>query len=44
MKRILQVVRRMNYGGLETLIMNIYRNINRNEVQFDFIVDKERKI
>ena len=41
MKRILQVVRRMNYGGLETLIMNLYRNMDRTEFQFDFIVDKE---
>lgn len=43
MKRILQVVRRMNYGGLETLIMNIYRNIDKQEFQFDFIVDQEGK-
>ena len=43
MIRILQVVRRMNYGGLETLIMNLYRNIDRNKFQFDFIVDKSGK-
>lgn len=36
MKRVLHVVNRMNYGGIETFIMNIYRNINRDEVQFDF--------
>jgi glycosyltransferase involved in cell wall biosynthesis len=37
MKRILQVVGGMNVGGTETMLMNVYRNINRDEVQFDFI-------
>lgn len=37
-KRILHVVPNMQAGGLETLIMNIYRNINRDKVQFDFLV------
>lgn len=36
--RILQVVGKMHYGGMETLIMNLYRNIDRNKVQFDFLV------
>lgn len=36
--RVLQVVPNMNNGGIENLIMNIYRNINRDEVQFDFLV------
>ncbi|MFJ7927803.1 glycosyltransferase family 1 protein [Peribacillus sp. NPDC096448] len=31
----------MNRGGLETLIMNIYRNIDRNHLQFDFLVHRE---
>lgn len=36
--RILHIVPNMQAGGLETLIMNIYRNIDRNKVQFDFLV------
>lgn len=36
--RVLQVVPNMNAGGLETLIMNLYRNIDREKVQFDFLV------
>jgi glycosyltransferase involved in cell wall biosynthesis len=36
--RILQVLAGMNRGGSETLIMNIYRNIDRAKVQFDFIL------
>ncbi len=35
--RVLQVVSKMNMGGAENFIMNIYRNIDRNLVQFDFI-------
>lgn len=42
--RILQIVPNMQSGGLENLIMNIYRNIDRNRVQFDFLVHyKEKK-
>lgn len=36
-KRVLHIVSSMGRGGAETLIMNIYRNIDRREVQFDFI-------
>lgn len=36
-KRILQVVGAMNRGGTETMLMNIYRNINHQSIQFDFI-------
>lgn len=34
--RVLQIVGRMDRGGIETMIMNLYRNIDRNKVQFDF--------
>ncbi len=39
--RILHAVVNMNRGGAETLIMNIYRNIDRTKVQFDFLTCKE---
>ncbi|RDW22403.1 glycosyltransferase family 1 protein [Oceanobacillus arenosus] len=35
--RILQVVGAMNMGGTETMLMNIYRHMDRESVQFDFI-------
>lgn len=41
--RILHVVPNMNSGGIENLIMNIYRNIDRSKVQFDFLVHYEKK-
>ncbi len=38
MTRVLMVVPNMHRAGMETLIMNIYRNIDRTKVQFDFLV------
>ncbi|WP_273851264.1 glycosyltransferase family 1 protein [Guptibacillus spartinae] len=35
--KILHVVGAMNRAGTETMLMNIYRNIDRTKVQFDFI-------
>ena len=37
MTRVLQVVGKMNIGGAEQLVMNVYRNIDRTKVQFDFL-------
>lgn len=37
MQRVLQVVNIMDRGGVETLLMNIYRKINRESIQFDFL-------
>lgn len=38
--RVLQVVTHMNRGGLETMLMNYYRHIDRNQVQFDFLTHR----
>lgn len=38
--RILNVVGRMGAGGIEALIMNLYRNVDRDKVQFDFLTHK----
>ena len=35
--RILHIVTNMSYGGLENLLMNYYRNIDREKIQFDFL-------
>ncbi|MBO5348486.1 MAG: glycosyltransferase family 1 protein [Clostridia bacterium] len=37
--RILHILQRMEAGGTQALLMNIYRNIDRNKVQFDFLVE-----
>lgn len=41
--KVLMVVHEMNRGGIETLIMNVFRTIDRSKIMFDFVVhvDKE---
>lgn len=43
MIRILHVVHTMECGGIETMLMNIYRKIDRNKIQFDFLVNGKRE-
>ncbi|WP_203287297.1 glycosyltransferase family 1 protein [Metabacillus sp. cB07] len=38
--RVLHAVVNMNRGGAETLIMNLYRNMDRGKIQFDFLTNK----
>ena len=40
MIRVLHVVTYMGRGGLETMLMNYYRFIDREKVQFDFLVHR----
>ena len=41
MIRVLHVVTYMGRGGLETMLMNYYRAIDREKVQFDFLVHRD---
>lgn len=43
MIRVLQVVNIMDRAGLETMLMNYYRNIDRSVIQFDFLTHREEK-
>ena len=36
--RVLQISYAMDLGGAETLLMNLYRNVDRSMVQFDFLL------
>ena len=38
MVRVLHVIGAMDRGGAETMVMNIYRAIDREQFQFDFLV------
>jgi glycosyltransferase EpsF len=38
--RVLQIIGSVESGGVEAVIMNYYRNIDRTRVQFDFVVHK----
>ncbi|WP_461227199.1 glycosyltransferase [Lacticaseibacillus suihuaensis] len=40
MLRVLQVVNDMQRAGLETVLMNYYRHIDRSQVQFDFLTHR----
>lgn len=42
MIRVLHSVSNMDRGGIETMLMNYYRHIDRSKVQFDFIVNKKK--
>ena len=41
MERILQVVTYMGRGGIETMLMNYYRHMDRSKIQFDFLVHRD---
>ena len=40
MIRVLQCVNDMHRAGLETMLMNYYRNIDRTRIQFDFLTHR----
>ncbi len=42
--RIAHVIGKMVGGGVETFVMNYYRNVDRTKMQFDFIIDSDSKI
>lgn len=41
MLRVLQSVSFLHRAGLETMLMNYYRHIDRDRVQFDFLINKD---
>ena len=41
--RVAQIIGKWLGGGVESVVMNYYRNIDRNKVQFDFICDEDSK-
>ena len=43
MIRVLQVVTYMGRGGLEAMIMNYYRHIDREKIPFDFLVHRQER-
>lgn len=41
--RVLHVLGALNRGGAETMVMNLYRHMDREQVQFDFMIHTEEK-
>ena len=39
--RIAQIIGKWVGGGVEAVVMNYYRHIDRNKIQFDFICDND---
>ncbi|MBQ9389337.1 MAG: glycosyltransferase family 1 protein, partial [Synergistaceae bacterium] len=39
--RIAHVIGKMRNGGVEAVVMNYYRNIDRTKIQYDFIIDSD---
>lgn len=39
--RIAQIIGKWLGGGVESVVMNYYRNIDRNKIQFDFFCDED---
>lgn len=44
MIRILHVIGSLNNGGSQAMIMNLYRKIDKSEIQFDFVIHREDEI
>ena len=42
MIRVLQVIGSLGYAGVEAVVMNYYRHIDRDKVQFDFVTCSEK--
>lgn len=41
--RVLHILQRMEAGGTQALLMNLYRNIDKSKIQFDFLVEYKEK-
>lgn len=44
MIRVLHMIGSLNIGGSQAMIMNLYRNIDREQIQFDFIIDHPEQL
>ncbi|GAB2498699.1 glycosyltransferase family 1 protein [Alkalibacterium psychrotolerans] len=42
--RICHILGKMNGGGVESMVMNYYRHIDKNKIQFDFVVDEDSSV
>ena len=42
MIRVLQVLGSVGLGGAESRIMDLYRHMDREKIQFDFLISRQR--
>lgn len=43
MVRVLHIFHNMGNGGIENFVMNYYRAIDRDKIQFDFLTSVEER-
>lgn len=43
MKRVLQIIGGLNRAGAETMLMNLYRVMDKSNMQFDFLIYTDKK-
>ena len=42
--RVLQVIGSLNNGGSQSMIMQLYRNLDKSKIQFDFVIFKKDEL
>lgn len=42
--RVLHMIGGLNSGGSQSVVLNLYKNIDREKIQFDFIIDEPNQI
>lgn len=43
MIKVLQIIDNMNIGGMESMLMNYYKNMDRKKIQYDFLIFHKEK-
>ena len=41
--RVLHNIASLHFGGSQAFVMNLYKNMDRKKVQFDFVVTPEER-
>lgn len=44
MNRVLHVLATLNRGGAETMVMNLFKNLDKNKIVFDFVLNESSNI
>ena len=42
--RVLHMIGSLNIGGSQTMVLNLYRSIDRRQIQFDFVIDHPEEV
>jgi glycosyltransferase EpsF len=42
--RVAHIIGKMAAGGVESVVLNYYRHIDRNKIQFDFVIDEDSTV